>query len=528
MSFLGDVFSAIGDAFSAVAKVVAPVELVIDAGAKLLGLPPAFADAVKVGVGALTEDWVLVADGAKSFIQDVAGDPATTEYSQGSDAAAEASGWSSEGTSSAAADGSSKSDATGPSKAARRSTAVEAEASSEDDSGADDAAVTDASSAADAAEAASLDDDDAQALAAFRLLLAHFDDLDQAGGPILGIGPSGVISRDELQRISEDPSASIELKRAVRYLLDHPETFDKFGRSKGPSDVGLSRVDLKLAIEDLGGAATSGATPGLTPGGSSSPASTSSDPASSDEAQAAFVTLRQYFDEVDRTLRVGKMTIGLTPDLITRGELQRVSDDVRSPGALKQAARYVLDHPDLWSRLARSRGDLPIFQGIARGDLDAAIAAHGVPGRSPGPAPASGGTGTSPAGGTPKKTPSSSGSGSSSGSASSTGRGALRDILKDKSLSNEEKLEAILLVLIDESDNKLVNTAKELDDAAAKRDKLKTNDKDKLSKLDKLDRDLNFKLQRLTERKQKLETLLSNMEQKFTQMAMTAIVNIGR
>jgi len=545
MSFFGDVFGAIGDAVSEVAKVVAaPVELVIDTGAKLLGLPPLFADVLKVGIGALTADWVVVADGAKDFVKDLVGEPATTEYTP-SDEASAVSGWSTEGTSSAAADGSVKGGtaAAAPRKgdapssrpaAAAGTAAMTGTGSSDGDAASDSASEVDAASGPDAAE---LSDDDAEAVAAFRVLLQHFGELDAGGGWFLGLGPSGVISRLELQRISEDGSAPVELKRAVRYLLDHPEMFDRFGRSKGASDEGLSRKDLELALADLGGG-SSGTAPSGSPGSSGSGAGSAAGVPGGDstldaaEALSAATVLRQHFEEIDDARRVGLVTLGLHPNVLVRSELERLSEDPRASGELKQAARYVLDHPAVWAFLARSSTGGFFGGGIARGDLDILIARGGrLPGTTATPPgggkpPATDGpsAGGGKAGGTSGTTSSSSGGSSST----SAGRKALRDILKDKSLSNEEKIEAILMVLIDESDKKLVTTAKELDDAAAKRDKLKTNDKNELSKLDKLDRDLNFKLQRLTERKQKLETLLSNMQQKFTQMAMTAIVNLGR
>jgi len=547
MSFFGDVLGAIGDAVGEVAKVVAaPVELVIDTGAKLLGLPPLFADALKVGIGALTADWVMVADGAKDFVKDLAGQPATTEYLSGGTEAAATSGWSTEGTSSAAADGSVKDGAAGtaPPKGGGKGTPtagkVRSAALAEDDSG-DDASSDPASDVepAASAEASDISDDDAQALAAFQMLLDHFGELDAGGGEFLGLGPSGVISRTELERISEDGSASLELKRAARYLLDHPDLFDRYGRTKGPSDVGLGRTDLQLAIADLGGKTTGSSKPGAATGGASTggaaPGASSAGAAPLDPAEtlAAATVLREHFEELDDALRVGRVSFGLHPDILLRSELERVSEDPRASGSLKQAVRYVLDHPQLWAFLARSHSGL-FGMGISRGDLDILIARHGqLPGVLPAPAggggtPSTGGTTTSGSDKSGSSSASSTSSTGSSTSGSSAGRKALRDILKDKSLSNEEKIEAILMVLIDESDKKLVTTAKELDDAAAKRDKLKTNDKNELSKLDKLDRDLNFKLQRLTERKQKLETLLSNMQQKFTQMAMTAIVNLGR
>jgi hypothetical protein len=39
---------------------------------------------------------------------------------------------------------------------------------------------------------------------------------------------------------AEDPDAQIELKRAARYLLDHPDLLERLSRSRDGSDVGIA------------------------------------------------------------------------------------------------------------------------------------------------------------------------------------------------------------------------------------------------------------------------------------------------
>ena len=58
--------------------------------------------------------------------------------------------------------------------------------------------------------------------------------------------------------------------------------------------------------------------------------------------------------------------------------------------------------------------------------------------------------------------------------------------------------------------------------------KTSKDDRKKVTQLDKVDRDLNFKMERLMKRKEQLSNLLSTMEMKFASMAQTAIANMGR
>ena len=70
-------FDFIGDAFGAI---TAPFTAVIDAGTKLLGLPPVIGDALKIAVGAATGDFVTLMQGSTQLLKDLAASAAETEY----------------------------------------------------------------------------------------------------------------------------------------------------------------------------------------------------------------------------------------------------------------------------------------------------------------------------------------------------------------------------------------------------------------------------------------------------------------
>ena len=70
-------FDFIGDAFGAI---TAPFTAVIDAGTRLLGLPPVIGDALKVAVGAATGDVVTLLQGSAQLLKDLAASAAETVY----------------------------------------------------------------------------------------------------------------------------------------------------------------------------------------------------------------------------------------------------------------------------------------------------------------------------------------------------------------------------------------------------------------------------------------------------------------
>jgi len=84
----------------------------------------------------------------------------------------------------------------------------------------------------------------------------------------------------------------------------------------------------------------------------------------------------------------------------------------------------------------------------------------------------------------------------------------------------------ILMVLENRVDDQMLSVTQQMDQNDDK--KSNKDDRKKVTQLDKVDRDLNFKMERLMKRKEQLSNLLSTMEMKFASMAQTAIANMGR
>ena len=226
-------------------------------------------------------------------------------------------------------------------------------------------------------------------------------------------------------------------------------------------------------------------------------------PVESDELSALRTVLRA-FDQLN-----SDFSPTLVRDkVLSTGEVERAAADPETSPTLKRALRYLLDHPTLLSRISASTSmGAP---GISRNDLMLAIADSSAPGKS-----------------TPSSTPRTSSPPTASSTRKSTSKDpSLTEILNDKNLSVEEKLELILMVLENRADDQMLGVAKELDDNDDK--KSSKDDRKKVAQLDKVDRDLNFKLERLMKRKEQLSNLLSTMEMKFASMAQTAIANMGR
>ena len=491
--FIGDALGAIGSPFTAL----------IDAGTKLLGLPPVIGDALKVAVGAATGDVVTLMQGSTQLLKDLAGSAAETEYAPPKDEAyGGTDGWApSPATRSSA--GSDDADPVAVAGASDPGVAADALA----DPGLSASAVT-----ADDPDlvAAPGSDEDPEEARALETLARNFDAMNRDHG-LFGAFGDRVITEKELRETSEDPDAPLELKRAARYVLDHPDLMERLSGSRDGGDQGIARSDVDLVREE-NRTGTGGDTPRT--GGTSGP----SVPAGSDEL-SALQTLLANFDLLNRPPN------WFTPPdkVLGRAELERAASDADTSPVLKRAVRYVLDHPDLLDTLARSEG--LGGKGMARSDLEIGIEDAR---RSTKPSGVAAPPRTSPA---PKTTGTSSAttastSKSSSSSSSKSKDPSITDILNDKSLSVEEKIEMILMVLENRADDQMLSVTQQLDQNDDK--KTAKDDRKKVAKLDKVDRDLNFKMERLMKRKEQLSNLLSTMEMKFASMAQTAIANMGR
>ena len=354
------------------------------------------------------------------------------------------------------------------------------------DAGADETAVT--------AEP----DGDPEERRALETLQRSFDAMNRDHG-FLGMFGDKVITEKELRETAEDPDAPFELKRAARYVLDHPDLMDRLLRSKDGGDQGIARNDIDLAVAE--GGTSSG-------GGSVAAAGTTRAPAGSDEL-SALETILASFDAINQR------TPFFGDKVLSREELERAASQADTTPALKRALRYVLDHPAVLDRLSRSQGFG--VTGMSRTDLQLGVEDARRAGAR-----------TTKATSTPAKpATSSSGSGTTTRSSSSRSRDpSIKDILNDKSLSIEEKIEMILMVLENRVDDQMLSVTQQMDQNDDK--KTSKDDRKKVTQLDKVDRDLNFKMERLMKRKEQLSNLLSTMEMKFASMAQTAIANMGR
>src|SRR5215468_3490088 len=220
--FIGDALGAIGSPFTAI----------IDAGTKLLGLPPVIGDALKVAVGATTGDFVTLIEGSTKLLKDLAGSAAETEYTPPKDEAyGGTDGWA-------------------PTASLRTTGTGDDPAPVEDpEANAVPATVTDAVSS----------DEDPEEKRALDTLSRNFDAMNRDHG-FLGLAGDKVITEKELRETAEDPDAPVDLKRAARYVLDHPDLLDRLSRSKDGDDQGIARSDIDLADESrsTGGSSTVG------------------------------------------------------------------------------------------------------------------------------------------------------------------------------------------------------------------------------------------------------------------------------
>jgi len=346
-------------------------------------------------------------------------------------------------------------------------------------------------------------DEDPEEKRALDTLSRNFDAMNRDHG-FLGLAGDKVITDKELRETAEDPEAPVDLKRAARYVLDHPDLLDRLSRSKDGDDQGIARSDIDLADESR------------STGGSSTVGSSGTSGASNEQL-SALQTLLGSFDSLNR------WTAGIIPPdkVLSREELERAASDADTSPSLKRALRYVLDHPDLLDRLSQSKGHG--VTGMSRTDLELGIedARRGASSSTKTPKPTTG---------SPAPKPTSSGTtGSTTKSSSSSSRSkdpSIKDILNDKSLSLEEKIEMILMVLENRVDDQMLSVTQQMDQNDDK--KSNKDDRKKVTQLDKVDRDLNFKMERLMKRKEQLSNLLSTMEMKFASMAQTAIANMGR
>ena len=237
----------------------------------------------------------------------------------------------------------------------------------------------------------------------------------------------------------------------------------------------------------------------------------------------ALQTLQQNFRYLDAT--DGKLDGNLS-----RGDLQRISQDARVSPELRQAARFLVDNPGYFERLDTSAGVFSmgqVFRDMSNDDritmgniqneifkVKADFDQYGRPASTGSRAPS---------------TPTGSATGSSPpGSTSGTASSSMKGIINDPNMSLEEKIETILTALTEKMDGEILQVMDELAAAQDKQAGIKNGKGDEKALSDSqrdIDR-LNLRLQKLVEKRKMMFEMMSTLSMKFNEMAKTALSNM--
>ncbi|MFZ5469936.1 MAG: hypothetical protein ACOZIN_10915 [Myxococcota bacterium] len=197
----------------------------------------------------------------------------------------------------------------------------------------------------------------------------------------------------------------------------------------------------------------------------------------------------------------------------------------RPEGYAKYLKRMLMNNPALRAEFEAHFGVRCVFEAIC-GDTELVVRRRptpppGVSANDPKPTHPSGCTDSNVVNGQP-----------SAGGAT----GWCRSILSDPTLSIEEKVELLMMKILASLDKEILDTMEQVADAqqnvgkaqdAAAKGSSGSNKEATAAAQSKADM-LQFKLQRLVERRKQMFDLMSNMSAKFNEMARTAIGNLGR
>lgn len=244
---------------------------------------------------------------------------------------------------------------------------------------------------------------------------------------------------------------------------------------------------------------------------------------------------------------------------ITVGELQTLAKGKNTAPELKEAAQFLLDHPEFLQRLLSAVppvfgwrdddtfGKLELFNELTtvqqeRRALEAGTK-RGTPGTGgPGtdcapPAPSPPAPTEPPTCGTPgpPKSEVPTDPPSCEAPPSPGDCGAISRVLSDASLSVEDKLKRVMMLLTTQIDDELLDVMAELDGASAKRADVTakgasatTEEKASLKRQETDQQFLQLRLQELMERRKAMFELMSNLSASFHAMSRVAISNLGR
>lgn len=201
---------------------------------------------------------------------------------------------------------------------------------------------------------------------------------------------------------------------------------------------------------------------------------------------------------------------GVRDGLVSRADLERLRDNPTSHGQLREAAQFLLDHPEYFSRLEMAAGVGGRDGIVGMIDVDAELR------RTPGTSKGAGGSKES--------------DGPGSTGPAQTGSKDLSAIIDDPNLSLEEKIQLVLSKLMEQLDAEIMETMDAQAKAADGKGGGKAGGTDEAAghKSKANAEKLQLKLQQLMERRKQMFELMTNMSMKFNEMAKAAISNLGR
>lgn len=333
---------------------------------------------------------------------------------------------------------------------------------------------------------------------------ARFEQLDTAQGVFGGLLATIAAGRND------DRINVLNLRSALKQLQSD---FAKYGRPERP---GSSTPCPPGAPPGTGGTPTPGSTPECGPGGASTPGGTSTSgtggastprgPSTSGGAlDPDFEGYRDALRVLDQNWDTFDTAVGKKDGKLTMANFDALLLNPAASATLKRAAQFFKDHPEYFARLEMAAGIGGRDGTASRKDLTAALQ-----GAASVPEPVSTSSSTS-------------GTRPSLGSSSK-----VKDILDNPNMSIEEKIQAVLMVITEDTDEELLDVMKDMASVRDERAKLGTSqqDKERSAKLDTSMQELELRLQKLMEKRKAMFDLMSNMSSKFNEMAKTAISNL--
>ncbi|MBF5044701.1 hypothetical protein FGE12_20035 [Aggregicoccus sp. 17bor-14] len=456
-----------------------PVSKLLDAAGDALGLPPEVKHALKIGAGFATGNVVMIATGAADAAEDAARHiPARTEYSPGG------SGGQQSCPGYAPPAGGSRAPV-GPDPQAGR-----------------------------------LDPRVLEYRDALRTVSSNFELFDVIDG-----SNNDKFSYQTLGKVRDNGQVPADVRKAADFLLSHPEYLRQLDTAHrgGNPDGTISRKDLDQALRNVDKAIAehgvrepcdapppcapppppSGGTPSTPPPPGGTPSTPS--PGTGGSGSPLDPEIHDYLSAL-RTLEANFPTMdgaaGSVNARLSLEDLRNMASDLRLSPELRKAAQFLSTNPGYFERLDGAGGsandDAVDLQGVRSeiGQVQADLRKYGAPPRS--------------------------------GSSSGSGASSIGDIVRDPSMSIEEKVEAVLSSVLDGIDSEISRT---MDDLAAAQDKaahMKDGGNQAQESADSDVQKLSMRLQKLVEKRKAMFDLMSNMSQKFNEMANTAISNLGR